>query len=292
MTKTQLGKQADRQANGQDMPHAPPQTDVMWTHMRTEAEVALHHEPVLGDFLRRHVCDQPSLGQAMVCRLIGRLHHGDMDQALLYQTLLQAAGMVTDWEEILSADIRAVYDLDPACHRFIEPLLYLKGFHAIETHRLSHALWQAGRHDFAYYLQSRSSSVFQTDIHPAAKIGRGLFLDHATGLVIGETVVVEDNVSILHSVTLGGTGKMEGDRHPKIRSGVLIGAGAKILGNIEIGQNSKIAAGSVVLKDVPNGVTVAGVPARIIGKPGCVEPARDMDQTLNGDGGWGDGGGI
>jgi len=291
MTQIQLKKEVNGQANGQDVPPVP-QAIVMWAAISAEAETALQHEPALGNFLRRHVCDQPSLGHAVVYRLVERLHTSDIDRDILYQTLLQAAQKIGDWEEILSADIRAVYDLDPACHRFIEPLLYLKGFHAIETHRLSHALWQVGRYDVAYYLQSRSSSVFQTDIHPAAQIGCGLFLDHATGLVIGETAVVEDNVSILHSVTLGGTGKAEGDRHPKIRSGVLIGAGAKILGNIEIGQNSKIAAGSVVLKDVPNGVTVAGVPARIIGKPGCVEPARDMDQTLNGDGGWGDGGGI
>jgi len=280
--------QRDRQSLSQNA-----HTEQIWASLRREADMALCHEPALDSFLRRHVLDQSSLGQAVIYRLVERLSHEDMDRALLHQTLSEAASWIEDWEQILSADMRAVHELDPACHRFIEPLLYLKGFHAIQTHRLSHALWQAGRHDFAYYLQSRSSSLFQTDIHPAASMGRGLFFDHATGLVIGETAVIEDNVSILHSVTLGGTGKMEGDRHPKIRSGVLIGAGAKILGNIEIGQNSKIAAGSVVLKDVPNGVTVAGVPARIVGKPGCVEqPARAMDQTLNGDAGWGDGGGI
>ena len=160
-------------------------------------------------------------------------------------------------------------------------LLYFKGFHAIQTHRLAHWLYQKGRKDFAYYLQSRSSAVFQTDINPAAKIGRGIFLDHATGFVCGETAVIEDDVSILHGVTLGGTGKENEDRHPKIRHGVLIGAGAKILGNIEVGHCARIAAGSVVVKPVPHNVTVAGVPAKIVGEAGCAEPSRTMDQMIN-----------
>jgi serine O-acetyltransferase len=145
---------------------------------------------------------------------------------------------------------------------------------------LAHWLWNTGRRDFALYLQSRSSSVFQTDIHPASKMGKGIFIDHATGLVVGETAVIDDNVSILHGVTLGGTGKEGRDRHPKIRHGVLIGAGAKILGNIEIGHCTKIAAGSVVLNSVPNNKTVAGVPARIVGESGCAQPSRQMDQLL------------
>ena len=159
-------------------------------------------------------------------------------------------------------------------------MLYFKGFHAIQTHRLAHWLWNKGRKDFAYYLQSRSSAVFQTDINPAARIGRGIFLDHATGLVVGETAVIEDDVSILHGVTLGGTGKEDGDRHPKIRHGVLIGAGAKILGNIEVGHCARIAAGSVVLKPVPHNTTVAGVPAKVVGEAGCPEPSRTMDQLF------------
>jgi serine O-acetyltransferase len=163
----------------------------------------------------------------------------------------------------------------------LEPVLYFKGFHAIQTHRLAHWLWHRGRQDFALYLQSRSSEVFQTDIHPAARIGRGIFLDHATGLVVGSTAVVEDNVSMLQDVTLGGTGKERGDRHPKIRHGVLIGAGAKILGNIEVGQCARVAAGSVVLQPVPCNATVAGVPARVVGAAGCAEPSRAMDQLLS-----------
>jgi serine O-acetyltransferase len=185
--------------------------------------------------------------------------------------------------EIIRCDIAAVYDRDPACERRIEPVLYFKGFHAIETHRLAHWLWASGRRDFALYLQSRSSEVFQTDIHPAVAMGRSIFLDHATGLVVGSTAVIEDDVSILQDVTLGGTGKHGGDRHPKIRHGVLIGAGAKILGNIEVGENSKVAAGSVVLHRVPPHSTVAGVPAKLIGNVGDVEPARAMDQTIDDD---------
>ena len=182
--------------------------------------------------------------------------------------------------DIVRVDIQAYYDRDPACDRFLMPVLYFKGFHAIQTHRLAHWLWTQGRKDFALYLQSRSSAVFQTDIHPASKMGKGIFIDHATGLVVGETAVIEDDVSILHGVTLGGTGKAGIDRHPKIRYGVLIGAGAKILGNIEIGHCAKVAAGSVVLAPVPHNKTVAGVPARVVGETGCDQPSRQMDQFL------------
>ena len=173
-----------------------------------------------------------------------------------------------------------MFDRDPACTRLVEPLLHFKGFHAIQTHRFAHALWRAGRRDLALYLQSRSSGVFQTDIHPNASFGKGIFLDHATGLVVGMTAAIDDDVSLLQDVTLGGTGKETGDRHPKIRRGVLIGAGAKVLGNIEVGQCSRVAAGSVVLQAVPPKKTVAGVPARIVGEAGCSEPARTMDQII------------
>jgi serine O-acetyltransferase len=179
------------------------------------------------------------------------------------------------------ADLAATVDRDPAADRYIEPLLYFKGFHAIQTHRLAHWLLNKGRKDFALYLQSVSSAVFQVDINPAAKVGRGIFMDHATSVVIGETAVIEDDVSILQGVTLGGTGKEDGDRHPKIRQGVLIGAGAKVLGNIEIGRCSRIASGSVVLKPVPANSTVAGVPAKVVGHADCAEPSRSMDQLFN-----------
>ena len=179
----------------------------------------------------------------------------------------------------LNADLAAVFDRDPACERLIEPFLYFKGFHTLQVHRLAHWLWQAGERDFALYLQSRASEVFQTDIHPAATIGRGIFLDHATGLVVGETAVIGDGVSLLQGVTLGGTGKVGGDRHPKIGHGVMIGAGAKILGNVQVGPNARIAAGSVVLAAVPAGATVAGVPARVVRTEPSM-PARSTAEQL------------
>ena len=176
--------------------------------------------------------------------------------------------------------IAAVFDRDPACHRYIEPVLYFKGFQALQVHRLAHWLWNDGRKDLAYYLQSVSSRIFSVDIHPAAKFGRGIFIDHATGIVIGETAEIDDNVSILHDVTLGGTGKKCGNRHPKVKSGVLIGAGAKILGNMNIGSSARIGAGSVVLHHVPDGTTVAGVPAKVIANNHKDYPAQNMDQLL------------
>jgi serine O-acetyltransferase len=174
----------------------------------------------------------------------------------------------------------AVYERDPACHRFLQPILFFKGYQAVQAYRIGHWLWQAGRIDLSYFVQMRVSEVFGVDIHPAARVGKGIMIDHAHSIVIGETAVVGDNVSMLHSVTLGGTGKEDGDRHPKIGDGVLIGAGAKVLGNIHVGHCSRIAAGSVVLEDVPPNSTVAGVPARVVGKAGCAQPALTMDQIL------------
>ena len=254
--------------------------DPVYTQICVEAEAALRREPELGGFLAASVLNHATLEQAVGHRLATRLAHSDLPGDIISQAFLDLAERDAAIGVAIRADLLAVADRDPACQRLIEPLLYFKGFHALQTHRLAHALWQDGRKDFALYLQSRSSSVFQTDINPAARIGKGVFLDHATGLVVGATAVVEDDVSILHSVTLGGTGHERGDRHPKIRHGVLIGAGAKIIGNIEIGHCSRIAAGSVVLKPVPPNVTVAGVPARIVGASGCAEPAREMDQIL------------
>ena len=255
--------------------------DPIWHSIRAEAEEAAENDPVLASFLYATILNQPSLESAVMHRIAERLGHADVSADLLRQTFDAMLADRPDWSQVVRVDIQAVYDRDPAYNRFMDPVLYLKGFHAIQTHRLAHWLFHQGRRDFAYYLQSRSSSNFQTDIHPGARLGSGVFLDHATGLVVGETAVIEDNVSILHAVTLGGTGKSCGDRHPKIRRGVLIGAGAKILGNIEVGHCSKIAAGSVVLKSVPNNVTVAGVPARIVGETGCAEPSRAMDQMLS-----------
>lgn len=254
--------------------------DPIWRAIRDEAMEAVERDPLLAAFLYATILNQESLEDAVIHRIAQRLDHQDIGADLIQHTFKAMMRDQPDWSSIVRVDIQAYYDRDPACDRFIMPVLYFKGFHAIQTHRLAHWLWNQGRKDFALYLQSRSSAVFQTDINPASKMGKGIFIDHATGLVVGETAVIEDNVSILHGVTLGGTGKAGGDRHPKIRYGVLIGAGAKILGNIEIGHCAKIAAGSVVLSPVPNNKTVAGVPARVVGETGCDQPARQMDQLL------------
>lgn len=254
--------------------------DPIWDTMRQEARIASEQDPLLAAFIYSTIINHHSLEDSVIHRICERLDHPDLQANLLRQTFEEMLEDWPEWSTVLRVDLQAFYDRDPACTRFIEPLLYFKGFHAIQTHRLAHWLRNRGRRDFALYLQSRSSSIFQTDINPGARIGKGVFLDHATGLVVGETAVIGDNVSILHGVTLGGTGKEGSDRHPKIDNGVLIGAGAKILGNIRIGYCSRIAAGSVVLKEVPHNKTVAGVPARVVGEAGCSEPSRAMDQVV------------
>jgi len=257
--------------------------DPVWAQIRREAEEVARREPELATFIYSTILHHDTLEAAVVHRVAERLHSPEVSADLIRQ----AYGDALDDEPAIGtafrADIVATVDRDPAANRLLEPVLYFKGFHAIQTHRLAHWLWGKDRKDFAYYLQSRSSAAFQCDINPNARIGRGIFIDHATGLVVGETAVIDDDVSILHGVTLGGTGKEAGDRHPKIRRGVLIGAGAKILGNIEIGHCARIAAGSVVLKSVPHNTTVAGVPAKVIGTAGCPEPSRFMDQLFLGD---------
>jgi serine O-acetyltransferase len=254
--------------------------DPVWTRIRQEAAAAAGQEPSLAGFFLTSILNHDSLESAIVHRIAARIGHAVVPADLVEQTFLEALAAEPTISEAFRADIAAVIDRDPACTRVMEPVLYFKGFHALQTHRLAHWLWNQGRLDFALYLQSRSSEVFQTDINPAAPIGRGIFLDHATGLVVGATAVIEDNVSLLQDVTLGGTGKERGDRHPKIRQGVLIAAGAKVLGNIEIGQCARVAAGSVVLHSVPRNTTVAGVPAKVVGTAGCAEPSRSMDQLL------------
>jgi serine O-acetyltransferase len=269
-----MAQQQTRQPNPLD------KVDPVWARIRREAEEVVRREPELATFIYSTILHHDALEAAVVHRLSERLSHADVSGELIRQAYSDTLEDQPNIGEAFRADVVATVDRDPATNRFIEPVLYFKGFHAIQTHRLAHWLWSRGRRDFAFYLQSRSSAVFQTDIHPAARIGRGIFLDHATGLVVGETAVIEDDVSMLHDVTLGGTGKESGDRHPKIRRGVLIGAGAKILGNIEVGHCARIAAGSVVVKSVPNNVTVAGVPAKVVGEAGCAEPSRAMDQMI------------
>jgi len=256
--------------------------DPVWARIRDEAEEITRREPELATFIYENILHHDSLEAAIIHRVSQRLEHADVSSDMIRQAYSEAIEDEPTLGDAFRADIVATVDRDPATARFIEPVLYYKGFHAIQTHRLAHWLLGKSRKDFALYLQSRSSAAFQCDINPAARIGRGIFLDHATGLVVGETAVIEDDVSILHGVTLGGTGKEHEDRHPKIRHGVMIGAGAKILGNIEVGQCARIAAGSVVIKPVPSNVTVAGVPAKVVGEAGCPEPSRAMDQMLYG----------
>ncbi|HWL05648.1 MAG TPA: serine O-acetyltransferase [Xanthobacteraceae bacterium] len=254
--------------------------DPVWARIRVEAEEVVRREPELATFIYSTILHHDTLEAAVVHRIAERLDRPDISGELIRQVFMDGLAREPAIGMAFRADIVATVDRDPAADRFLDPVLYFKGFHAIQTHRLAHWLWHQNRRDFAMYLQSRSSSAFQTDIHPAARIGRGIFLDHATGLVVGETAMIEDNVSMLQDVTLGGTGKEDGDRHPKIGHSVLIGAGAKILGNIEIGHCARIAAGSVVLKPVPPNSTVAGIPAKVIGEAGCPEPSRAMNQMF------------
>jgi serine O-acetyltransferase len=263
-------------------PHSVVSLDPVWDRIRDEAQEAARKDPSLGGFIFGAVINQPRFEDAVTHRLAQRMANA-LTVELIQQAFQDALDADPSIGDAMRADIVAVHDRDPACNRYLEPLLYFKGFQAVQTHRMAHQLWKMDRRDFAYYLQSRSSVVYSVDIHPAARIGRGIFIDHAHGVVIGETAVVEDNVSLMQDVTLGGTGKESGDRHPKIRHGVLIGAGAKILGNIEIGHCSRVAAGSVVLHDVPPNRTVAGVPAKVVGYAGCEEPSRVMDHQLKSD---------
>lgn len=258
-----------------------PTHDPVWQRVRDEAQDMVAAEPALSSFVYETVLNHETLEEAVLHRLGDRLGRDVVSASLIRQTYLEALADEPELGKIFRVDIVAVHDRDPVCFRYLEPVLYFKGFHGLQTHRLANWLWRKGRKDFALYLQSRASEVFQIDIHPAVPVGRGIFIDHGTGIVVGATATIDDDVSILQGVTLGGTGKESGDRHPKVRHGVLIGAGAKVLGNLEIGHCSRIAAGSVVLKDVPANSTVAGVPARIVGKAGCAEPARSMNQLLS-----------
>lgn len=254
--------------------------DPIWKTIRAEAEDIARREPTLTSFIFANVLNHSRLEDAICHRLAQRLDHDDVTADIIRQTFDRILGEDPSITDASRTDLAAIADRDPACKRQIDPLLYFKGFHALQTHRFAHWLYRNGEQDFALYLQSQSSRVFGVDIHPAAKIGKGIMFDHATGIVVGETASIGDMSSLLHGVTLGGSGKERGDRHPKVGKCVLIGAGAKILGNITVGDCARVAAGSVVLKDVPVNTTVAGVPARVVGKAGCPEPGRTMDQML------------
>lgn len=254
--------------------------DPVWQRVCDEAREAIAAEPLLGGLVHSSLLHHSSMERALAYRFSLKLASGEMSEQILREIADEAYASEPDLSSAARADLTAVFDRDPACHRYLQPILFFKGYQAVQAYRVGHWLWQTGRTDLAYFVQMRVSEVFGVDIHPAARIGRGIMIDHAHSIVIGETAVVGDNVSMLHSVTLGGTGKEDGDRHPKIGNGVLIGAGAKVLGNIHIGHCTRIAAGSVVLHDVPPCKTVAGVPARIVGEAGCDQPAVSMDHTF------------
>ncbi|MEJ6402301.1 serine O-acetyltransferase [Yoonia sp. 2307UL14-13] len=256
--------------------------DPVWHRICEEAEAAIASEPLMGGLIHAGVLHHKTFEAALAYRISMKLASAEMSEQILREIADTALSQASELANAARADLVAIYDRDPACHRFLQPLLFFKGFQAVQAYRLGHWLWNNDRRDLAYFVQMRVSEIFGIDIHPAAKIGQGIMIDHAHSIVIGETAVVGDNVSMLHSVTLGGTGKEDDDRHPKIGNGVLIGAGAKVLGNIKVGHCSRIAAGSVVLEEVPPMKTVAGVPAKIVGEAGCSQPSLTMHQLLNG----------
>ena len=259
---------------------APRPVD-LWSIVRDEAAALAAREPMLADFLHANVLTRPGLGASLATLLAGKLAgdvlRGDSLRALIDEAIAADPGIA----EAAAADLRALRERDPACKSYVTGLLFFKGYQALQSYRISHWLWGQGREGFAFMLNNRISERFGVDIHPAARIGRGILLDHGTGFVVGETAVIDDHVSLLHEVTLGGTGKESGDRHPKIRRGVLVSAGAKILGNIVVGEGAKVGAGSVVLHDVPAHCTVAGVPARVVGRCQTSDPASQMDHRLD-----------
>tara|TARA_R110002110_G_scaffold205066_7_gene417234 strand:- start:388977 stop:389795 length:819 start_codon:yes stop_codon:yes gene_type:complete len=256
------------------------QPDPVWDRIRQETSLHASEEPMLASFLHATILNHAELEHALSFHLAYQLDSPTASSLLLREVIQEAFDSDTAIRDAVRADLQAVVDRDSACNELYIPFLYLKGFHALQTHRVAHWLWNCGRKSLALFFQNRMSAEFAVDIHPAARMGRGIMLDHATGLVIGETAVVGNNVSILQSVTLGGTGKDEGDRHPKICDGVLISAGAKILGNICVGEGAKVGAGSVVLENVPPHTTVAGVPAKIVGRPSSEQPALEMDHDF------------
>jgi serine O-acetyltransferase len=260
--------------------HVPSGEAELWRTLTADAARAAGEEPALRGFLDlavlRHAGLAPALGVLLARKLAERFMPAERLEDLVREAMAEDPGILA----AAIADLLAIRTRDPAAESYVTPFLHYKGFHALEWHRVGHWLWRHGRRDLARFLQSRVSEVLAVDIHPAVPVGRGVFLDHGTGFVVGETSVIGDDVSILHEVTLGGTGKERGDRHPKVRDGVLLSAGAKVLGNVEIGAGAKVGAGSVVLHDVPPCATVAGVPARIVGWCSGMVPALEMDQSL------------
>ena len=254
--------------------------DPIWTALRQQAEAMAGREPTLAGFVHATILQHDRLEQALSYHLARRLGGDDLSPLAVREMFDDAAAADPDFGRAVRADLSAVFERDPACHSYVDAFLFYKGFHSLESHRVAHWLWHQGRKAMALFLQSRISQLFAVDIHPAARMGKGIMLDHATGIVIGETAVVEDDVSIMQDVTLGGTGKESGDRHPKIRRGVLLSLGAKILGNIEVGEYSRIGAGSVVLKAVPAHCTAVGVPAKLVNCDCGERPSHQMDHYI------------
>ena len=269
MPTTQIKRKTDEKNN-----------DRIWQKIREETRIALADEPILASFMHATILHHEELECALSYHLANQLDSPSASSMMLREVFLEAFSSDEDIRHAIREDLDAVLERDSACHEYYLPFLYFKGFQALQTHRVAHWLWRQGRHSLALFLQSCMSQKLGVDIHPAAQFGKGILLDHATGLVVGETAVVGNKVSILQSVTLGGTGKTDGGRHPKIGDGVLISAGAKILGNITVGEGAKVGSGSVVLKDVPPHTTVAGVPARVVGVPTSDSPALDMDHGI------------
>lgn len=255
--------------------------DPIWSALHKEAEALAEREPALASFVHAAILNHDRLENALSYHLAKKIGGDDVGPMMAREIFEDALGADASIGAAVRADLSAVFERDPACHSYVEAFLFYKGFHALQCYRVAHWLWQQDRKGMALFFQSRVSQLFAVDIHPAARLGRGIMIDHATGVVIGETAVVEDDVSMLHGVTLGGTGKEVGDRHPKIRRGVLLSMGAKILGNIEIGEFSRVGAGSVVLKSVPAGCTAVGVPAKIVNCAGSERPSHDMNQLID-----------
>jgi len=255
--------------------------DPIWTSLRAEAETMAEREHALAGFVHATIQQHDRLENALSYHMAKKLGGEDLSPLMTRETFDEAMAADPEIGAAMRADLSAVFERDPACNSYLEAFLYYKGFHALQCYRIAHWLWRQDRHGMALFLQSRISELFAVDIHPAARLGRGIMIDHATGVVIGETAVVEDDVSMLHGVTLGGTGKESGDRHPKIRRGVLLSMGAKILGNIEIGEYSRVGAGSVVLKSVPPGCTAVGVPAKLVNCAGGIRPSQEMNQIID-----------
>jgi serine O-acetyltransferase len=255
--------------------------DRIWDHLRDQIRAIKMVEKSMSKYFNDMVLRHDTFEKALGYILSKKLAIEKFPTKSLWSIFEENLTTSDICRQAIRIDLKAVTQRDPAARGLAEPFLHSKGYHALEAYRISHVLWNRKNHDLALFLHSRIAEVFSVDIHPAARIGKGILIDHATGVVIGETAVVGDDVSLLHEVTLGGTGKERGDRHPKVGSGVLIGAGAKILGNIRIGEGSKVGAGSVVLGDVPPHSTVAGVPARIVGHPKTAKPALSMDQAID-----------